>query len=78
MEAESESLDVRAIEAAVDAEARLRVASAHLFAVSDWLAQQHRWDSRAGDWCDVADRLGHDARTLAQRIRMADDDHQDE
>lgn len=62
------------VETAADAEARLRLASAHVFAVSDWLARKHLLDRRADDWHDVADRLGHDVRALARWIRMADDE----
>ena len=72
MEAPSTSPNV---ESAADAEARLRLASAQLFAVGDWLARTHLLDSRAGDWHDVVDSLGHELRALAQRIRMANQAH---
>ena len=66
----STSLDVGPVESAGDAEARLRLASAQLFAVSNWLARTHLLDSGADDWHDVVDGLGHELRALAQRNRM--------
>ena len=59
------------ITSAADAETQLRLASAQLFAVSDWLARQWRWDGRTGDWSDLADDLGDTARTLAIAIWIA-------
>ena len=70
----STSLDVGPVETAGDAEARLRLASAQLFAVSEWLARGHLSDHRVDEWCDLADRLGHDARALARRIRITADE----
>jgi hypothetical protein len=63
------------IASATDAEAQLRLASAQLFAVSDWLARQWRWDGRTGDWADLADDLGDAARTLALAIWIAREAH---
>ena len=69
--------DAGAVESAADAEARLRLGAAHLFAVSDWLARTHLLDSGTDDWHDVVDGLGHELRALAQRIRMANQAHRE-
>ncbi len=66
--------DVGPVESAADAAARLRLASAQLFAVSEWLARGHLLDRRVDEWCDLADSLGHEARALARRIRMVADE----
>ena len=63
--------DVGPIGSAADAEARLRLASAQLFAVSDWLARTRPSDPNEDEWCYLADGLGYDVLALARRIRMA-------
>jgi hypothetical protein len=76
--AEGGDPSVEPITSLADARERLRLASRQALAVSDWLGKQYTWNSRAGRWCDLADRIGNDARTLAHSIRLADDGRDDD